>query len=148
MNQSLLTHYQENKNLASSVPPNVQTIIAQRSFGSMNLSELEGLSVDGAQLTKLVLSLGRVFQVMASDVSGHTPEVNEFRLSTGILDVQEDATVSEAERLLNAAVMHLALLRARKAISQGTSETPRTTTTRSIPSSALSSNSALGGREK
>jgi hypothetical protein len=110
VDQSLLTHYQDTRSLASPVPPDVQTQVAQR-VGAMNLSELEGLSVDGALLTKLVLSLGRVFQVMASDVSGHTPEVNQFRLSTGSLDVQADTAVSEAERLLNAAVMHLALLR-------------------------------------
>jgi hypothetical protein len=110
VDQSLLTHYQSTHSLASPVPPEIQTLVAQR-VGSMNLSELEGLSVDGAHLTKLVLSLGRVFQVMASDVAGHTPEVNQFQLSTGNLDVQADPTVSEAERLLNAAVMHLALLR-------------------------------------
>ncbi len=96
VDQSLLSHYQDTKSLSSPVPHEEQTKVAQR-VGSMNLSELEGLSVDGAELTKLVLSLGRVFQVMASDVAGHTPEVNQFRLATGSLDVQADVSISEAE---------------------------------------------------
>jgi hypothetical protein len=60
VDQSLLAHFQENGSLSTPVPPDVQTSVAQR-VGSMNLSELEGLAVNGAHLTKLLLSLGRVF---------------------------------------------------------------------------------------
>lgn len=80
-----------------------QTRAAQR-IGKKNLGELEGLSVSGAQLKKLLLSLGRIFQVMAFDASRHAPEVNQFRLSDQNLD-------PEVEKLLKTAVMHLALLR-------------------------------------
>ena len=60
--------------------PHIQTEAAQY-VGKQNLSELEGLSVHGAQLTKLLLGLGRVFQTMASEAAGHTPEVTQFRIS-------------------------------------------------------------------
>jgi hypothetical protein len=110
VDQSLLAHFQERGSLETPVTPETQTKVAQR-VGQMNLSELEGLSVDGAHLTKLLLSLGRVFQVMASDALGHTPEVNQFHLSTVPEDLDEDPALEEAERILNAAVMHLALLR-------------------------------------
>jgi hypothetical protein len=70
-----------------------------------NIAELEGLSVQGAQLTKLVLGLGRVFQVLAYHPEGHAPEQNQFALADkGLLQ-------SEIVDLINAAVMHLALVR-------------------------------------
>jgi hypothetical protein len=80
-----------------------QTRAAQR-IGKKNLGELEGLSVSGAQLKKMLLSLGRVFQVMAYDAERHAPEVNQFHLSDSNL-------TKEVGDLLKAAVMHLALLR-------------------------------------
>jgi len=70
-----------------------------------NVAELEGLSVQGAQLTKLVLGLGRVFQVLAYRPEGHSPEQNQFALS------DKGLPTSEIIALLNAAVMHLALVR-------------------------------------
>lgn len=93
------------------ISPKTQTKVAQ-SVGRMNLSELEGLTVNGAQLTKLLLSLGRVFQVMASDGLGHTPEVNQFQVTFQPAgDDSLDAISEEAEKLLRSAVMHLALVR-------------------------------------
>lgn len=110
VDQSFLAHFQQTESLETPISPDVQTKTVQR-VGSTNLSELEGLSVDGAQLTKLLLSLGRVFQIMAGDPFGHTPEVNQFQLGTSG-DSTEDAPISSnVERLLNSAVMHLALLR-------------------------------------
>ena len=53
-----------------------------------------------------MLGLGRVFQVMASDPLGHTPEVTQFYLGQVSDDLSE-----ETIRLVNSAVMHLALLR-------------------------------------
>jgi hypothetical protein len=105
VDQSFLLHHQETRRLDKPISPDCQTKAAQR-VGSMNLAELEGLSVEGAQLTKLLLSLGRVFQIMAKDAIGHAPEVNQFQLADNGPDQNSDA-----ERLLNAAVMHLALLR-------------------------------------
>lgn len=85
------------------VRPELQTLAATQ-VGRKNLSELEGLSVHGAQLTKLLLGLGRVFEVLASEPEGHTPEVTQFSLP-------DDAPLGDAEQLLAAAVMHLALVR-------------------------------------
>ena len=85
------------------IRPELQTQAATL-VGRKNLSELEGLSVHGAQLTKLLLGLGRIFEVLASEPEGHTPEVTQFTLP-------EDAPLGDAEKLLSAAVMHLALVR-------------------------------------
>jgi hypothetical protein len=107
VDQSLLLHLQNGHTLSQPVGPDIQTLAAQNT-GKKNLSELEGLSVHGAKLTKLLLGLGRIFQVMAGDPAGHAPEVNQFYLA-------EDETGGEISGdippLLNAAVMHLALVR-------------------------------------
>lgn len=78
---------------------------AAAEVGRKNLSELEGLSVDGGKLTKLVLGLGRVIQVMAAEPKGHAPEVTQFYVTTV---VGPDETVRS---YLNQGVMHLALVR-------------------------------------
>jgi hypothetical protein len=105
--QSLMTHLREGGSLNEPVSMENQTRAAQ-AVGRKNLSELEGLSVHGAALTKLVLGLGRIFQVLAADAAGHTPEANQFHLATAPGDPDDEARGAE---LLNAAVMHLALLR-------------------------------------
>ena len=86
-----------------------QTRAAQET-GHINLRELEGLSLNGAKLTRLLLGLGRVFQVMAEDPVGHTPEVNQFHLSA---DVEDEELRDRVEGLLHEGIMHLALLRYR-----------------------------------
>lgn len=101
VDHAFLAHIREGASANQPIPPDVQTKAAQR-VGAMNLSELEGLSVSGARLTKLLLALGRVFQQLAATPFGHAPEVNQFHLR----DVTQ--TVDE---LLRNAVMHLALLR-------------------------------------
>ena len=85
----------------------VQTRAAQ-AVGRKNLSELEGLSVEGARLTKLLLGLGRVFQVLAEDPGGHAPEVNQFHMRE---DPSSDVLDERANEILRHAVMHLALVR-------------------------------------
>lgn len=78
---------------------------AALSVAKKNLSELEGLSVDGAQLTKLLLGLGGVFEMLASNPEGHAPEYTQFHFA-------DNEVLSETVReLLDAAVMHLALVR-------------------------------------
>ncbi len=99
----LLQKRDERSTPGEPVRPELQTQAATQ-VGRKNLSELEGLSVHGAQLTKLLLGLGRIFEVLASDPEGHTPEVTQFTLP-------EDAPLGDAEKLLSAAVMHLALVR-------------------------------------
>lgn len=108
VDQSLLLHLQKGKSLSTPVSAKTQTLAAQ-GVGKKNLAELEGLSVHGAQLTKLLLGLGRVFQLMASDPTGHAPEINQFHLPS---NSSSDSTSTEnVDALLRAAVMHLALLR-------------------------------------
>lgn len=108
VDQSIALHIAAGKAVGQGIVPETQTLAAQK-VGQTNLSELEGLSVHGGRLTKLVLGLGRVFQVMASDTFGHTPEVNQFHLSYGNSEVE--STINECIQLLNASVMHIALLR-------------------------------------
>jgi len=91
------------------VTPANQTKAAQET-GNKNLRELEGLALSGAKLTRLLLGLGRVFQVMAEDPVGHTPEANQFHLAPPA----DGADVhSWVEELLTEGIMHLALLRYR-----------------------------------
>ncbi len=108
VDHSLLLHLQRGGKLSRSIPHKIQTMAAQN-VGKKNLSELEGLSVYGAQLTKLLLGLGRVFQLMAAEASGHAPEVNQFHLAEEDVTIERD--VEEVHGLLKSAVMHLALLR-------------------------------------
>lgn len=104
---AVILHLEKGNDPFSPIDPETQTEAAQM-VGRKNLSELEGLSVDGAKLTKLLLSLGRVFGVLAESPARHTPEANQFHL-------REDSASSEnddkATSLLKHAVMHLALVR-------------------------------------
>ena len=83
-----------------------QQTAAAQSVGARALKELEGVSIYGARLTKLVLGLGRVFNVMASQAEGHAPEVTQFYLNPSSAD-----PTSQQKGLLDAAIMHLALIR-------------------------------------
>lgn len=109
VDQSLVRHLQSGCSLCEPVSHDMQTIVAQ-DVGKKNLSELEGLSVHGAQLTKLLLGLGRILQTMAAETMGHAPEVNQFHLRNDMLS-EDKARASDVEDLLKAAVMHLALVR-------------------------------------
>lgn len=103
VDKSLIAHIVDGGSLSSSVPPKLQTESAQH-VGRKNLSELEGLSVHGGRLTRLLLGMGRVFGVMAANATGHTPEVNQFTFS--------DAHLSDdVSDLMRAAIMHLACIR-------------------------------------
>jgi len=107
VDKSLHLHLKEGRKLSDPLSVETQTIAAQI-VGKKNLSELEGLAVNGAQLTKLLLGLGRVFQVMAVRAGGHAPEVNQFYLGGEPVSA---AMEDEVESLLRSAVMHLALVR-------------------------------------
>jgi len=109
VNQSLLIHLQKGEEITTPISIENQTIAAQK-IGKKNLSELEGLSVYGAQLTKLLLGLGRVFQLKASNPYGRAPEVTQFHLKEVVSSEDED-NYDEADKLIRSAVMHLALLR-------------------------------------
>lgn len=90
------------------VDPEVQTRAAQ-DVARKNLDDLEGLSVEGARLTRLLLGLGRFFNVLAATPEGHTPELNQFQLADG----DDDPELPRACQLLDLAVMHQALVRFR-----------------------------------
>ncbi len=108
--QSLLEHIHGGARLGDSVDPLLQTKAAQR-VGGKYVSELEGLSIQGAQLTKLLLALGRIFGRMAAEPQGHTPEVNQFRLADNGHQSGDVSVTTRVDGILNAAVMHLALIR-------------------------------------
>ncbi|MGC5795879.1 hypothetical protein [Sphingomonas sp. NFX23] len=85
------------------ISPLLQTKAAI-AVGGRNVKELEGLGVHGAQLTRLVLALGRLFETLALEPEGKRPEITRFNISEG-------ESVSEVEPLIQAGVMHLALVR-------------------------------------
>ncbi len=113
LEQSLVKHLEGGGSLSTPVSYPAQTLAAQE-VGKKNLGELEGLVENGVRLTKLLLGLGRVFQVMARQAGGHAPEVNQFRLverHTRQDDASPAKASTEVEQLLRNGVMHLALVR-------------------------------------
>lgn len=103
VDHSISDHLKSGRALSEPIAPDVQTKVGQR-IGKKNLAELEGLTIHGAKLTKLLLGLGRVFGIMAEDAAGHTPEVNQF-------NVTDDTIPQDVADLLSHGVMHLALVR-------------------------------------
>lgn len=102
VHEALQMQLQTHDDLSVPLSAEVQTRSATQ-VGGRIVEQLQGLSANGGDLTRLVLSLGRVFGVMAAQPHGHTPEVSQFRLN-GIPD-------PEVKDLLRTAVMHLALRR-------------------------------------
>lgn len=107
VHEAFIRHVEENGDPQQPISYEIQTKAAE-SVGRKNLSELEGLSVEGGKLTKLLLSLGRIFQVMAAEPSGHAPEINQFHLKEEITAPELDKRVQDT---IHQAVMHLALVR-------------------------------------
>ena len=107
VDQTLTRHFDEGRDPQTPVSHEIQTKVAQ-DIGQRNLRELEGLSVNGVRLTRLLLGLGRVFQVLAADPVGHTPEVNQFCLDADVADAKGRQPVND---LLTEGIMNLALLR-------------------------------------
>jgi len=86
------------------VPFALQTEAAA-SVAAKNFHEIDGMSIHGGRLAKLLLGLGRVFYLMARQPEGHAPEVNQFHFGGDVRMPKDLAT------LLDAGVMHLALVR-------------------------------------
>lgn len=107
VHEAFIRHVEENGDPQQPISYEIQTKAAE-SVGRKNLSELEGLSVEGGKLTKLLLSLGRIFQVMAAEPSGHAPEINQFHLKEETTTPELDKRVQDT---IHQAVMHLALVR-------------------------------------
>lgn len=95
-------HLINNNELDSPVSFKDQTIAAQE-VGAKNLKELEGLWKNGAQLTKLLLGFGRVFNVLISEGGKNAPEINQISI--------KDNTSEECNEVLSAAVMNIAFIR-------------------------------------
>ena len=106
VHEALQEHLTDQRSLSSPVSPVDQTVAAQ-AVGGRLVEQLQGLSAQGADLTRLVLGLGRIFQVMALNPEGHTPEVSQFRVRASRAEQFDVFT----EDLLNAGVMHLAVRR-------------------------------------
>lgn len=103
LHRALLLHLADGRDLEQEIDPSNQTHAAQE-VGRRILLQLQGLSVDGADLTRAVLSLGRLFGIMARRSQGHAPEITQFRVS-GL------SSSRRASDLLNAGIKHLAFER-------------------------------------
>jgi hypothetical protein len=104
--QSLIARDQDDKakkDIQSPVSCEIQTDVAQK-VGYSYLREIEGMSAQGSRLGKLVVGLGRVFQVLAAQAEGHAPEVTQFHF-------HDENKRSGTNELMRDAIMHLALRR-------------------------------------
>lgn len=113
--RALILHLKDGQKFNEAIKASTQTYAAQ-SIGRKNLEELDGLSTYGAKLTKLVLGLGRIFGVLASDSGGHAHEISQFRIRTRDQQSFSDSEDwlmrgdTPASELVSAAVMHLAVI--------------------------------------
>jgi len=95
-------HISENNNISSPISFDNQTYVAQET-GRKNLIGLEGQCKNGAQLTRLILGFGRLFNVLVSNNGRIAPEINQFVIKGKIS--------SECNEILKEAVMNLACIR-------------------------------------
>jgi len=100
--RSYYLYLQSNGDLKKPVPPEIQTKAA-RNVGWKNLTELEGTWQNGAQLTRMVQSIGTIFSHMAKEGDNVAPEIVQFEI--------EGERSKRTEELLSAGVMNLALVR-------------------------------------
>lgn len=83
--------------------------LAARSVGLQYLTELEGVTVQGVQLVKLILGFGRLFQLLSRNPVGAAPEYVEFQIKKNTGASAE--VMRQVASLLREAIMHLALVR-------------------------------------
>lgn len=100
--RSYYLYLQDNGDILRPVPPDIQTKSA-KNVGWKNLTELEGTWENGAQLTRMVQSLGTIFGKLAKSGDNLAPEIVQFEL--------EGELSSRTTNILSAAVMNLALVR-------------------------------------
>lgn len=103
---ALRLHLLAGKDFRTPVSFENQTLAAQ-DVGRRNVLQMQGVAVEGGHLTRLTLTLGRLFQMLAEIPEGHTPEITEFRVDWS----SDSRTVEKADRLLSLGVMHLAFSR-------------------------------------
>ncbi|WP_049732991.1 hypothetical protein [Rhizobium ecuadorense] len=99
-------HQARGRNLGEPISPADQTLAA-REVGLQYLTELEGVTVQGVQLVKLILGFGRLFQILSRNPLGKAPETMEF----SIKKKGASGTAEPVRQLITNAVMHLALVR-------------------------------------
>ena len=111
LHESVVEQLAANKTLNEKIGPKEQTAAAKR-VGQSYLRELEGVTVHGGQLSRLILGFGRLFQILAANPIGTTPERNQFsiRESVGTSDAKMER---QSSLLLREGIMHLALVRSR-----------------------------------
>lgn len=100
--RSYYLYIQENGDISQPVPPDIQTKAA-RNVGWKNLTELEGTWQNGAQLTRMVQTIGTIFSRMAKEGENIAPETVQF-------EIEGEHSV-RTEELLRAGIMNLALIR-------------------------------------
>ena len=99
---AFLEHINVTSNYLSPISFKVQTEAAVE-VGKKNFMMLENLHHRGADVIKIVLNMGRLFNVLASESEHTAPEIDQFY-------IQGDIT-PENDELLRAGVMHLAFIR-------------------------------------
>ena len=105
VDRALTSHAETSDQAFDAISPETQTKAA-RDTGLRNLRELDGLSLYGAKLTRLLLGLGRFFEMMAEHPVGHTPEISQFHLAGDVVVSEHREFVT---MLLREGVMYLAL---------------------------------------
>lgn len=99
---ALLQYIEINEDFLSAIPFRVQTEAAIE-VGKKNFEMLENLHHRGTDVIKIVLHMGRLFNVLASESEHTAPEIDQFY-------IQGDIT-PENDELLRAGVMNLAFIR-------------------------------------
>ena len=96
-------HFEKEGDLSKTVRAEVQTEAA-RQIGEKNLAQLECIEKDGPQIVRLLLGVGRIFELLAKDKEPGAPEVTQFFIEGGSRD-------GAIENLFVVAVKNLALIR-------------------------------------
>lgn len=105
--ESMSLQLRSGKAVSEPISPEDQTKAA-RAIGLRYLNELEGMTARGAQIVKLLLGFGRLFQILSMNPIGGKPECTQFQLTpTG----REGSNYEAAKSVLNQAVMHLGFVR-------------------------------------
>lgn len=99
---AFLQHVKTTENYLNPISYKVQTDAAVE-VGKKNFMMLENLHHRGTDVIKIVLNMGRLFNVLASESEHTAPEIDQFY-------IQGDIT-PENDELLRAGVMHLAFIR-------------------------------------
>ena len=100
--RSYYLYLQEGGDIAKPVSADIQTKAA-RNVGWKNLTELEGTWSNGAQLTRMVQTLGTIFSKLAKQGDNSAPETVQFEI--------EGERSRRTEELIQAGIMNLAFVR-------------------------------------